>query len=153
MFFKPKKTGINFLCDAIILPQYFNFEREFKDKYPHFKQLSFEQWNMVTAVYFTCAVQTVLQQMELPAYIRLMQRSVNYFETQYPLFRKGLESLLKVYDMKDNNCRLLGTWLAANFLQKTQEKLSPEDINMGQEIASRLFRLANVVDADEIISF
>ena len=28
MRFKSKKTGINFLCDTIILPQYYNFERE-----------------------------------------------------------------------------------------------------------------------------
>lgn len=47
-----KKGGDNFLCKAVILLQYYNFEDKSKDKYPDFKQISFEQWNMITVVYF-----------------------------------------------------------------------------------------------------
>lgn len=146
MFFKPKKTGINFLCDAVILPQYFNFERDFKEKYPNFKRIKFEHWNFFTAVYFTYAIQYSLRRMELPDYIRLMARTINYFETQYPLFRKALASLLKVYDLTDDFETHRGIWLAENFLQIRREDLSADDISMGKEIAGAIVKLAIVVN-------
>lgn len=153
MFFKPKKTGINFLCDAIILPQYFNFEREFNEKYPSFKRITFDNWSLFTAVYFTYAIQYSLRRMELPDYIRIMTRTVNYFETQYPRFRSALASLMNVYRLSDDFETHWGIWLAENFLQIQRENLSANDICMGKEIAGTIVKLTTVVNMNETVPF
>lgn len=95
---------------------------------------------------FTYAIQYSLRRMELPDYIRLMAQTINYFETQYPLFRKALASLLKVYDLADDFETHRGIWLAENFLQIRREDLSADDISMGKEIAGAIVKLAIVVN-------
>ena len=153
MFFKTKKTGINFLCDAIILPQYFNFEREFKEKYPNFKRITFDNWSLFTAVYFTYAIQYSLRRMEPPDYIRIMTRTVNYFERQYPRFRSALASLMNAYHLSDDFETHRGIWLAGNFLQTRQENLSDNNICMGKEIAGTIAKLTTVVNMYETVPF
>ena len=78
----PPKTSINFLCDAIILPQYYNFECEadFKMDFENFKKISYGCWNLFISAYFLCAMQNVLQTMNEGIYIQLMKKNGCLFQ-------------------------------------------------------------------------
>ena len=155
MRFKPKKTGINFLCDTIILPQYFNFEREaaYKTDFENFKEIRLECWNIFISVYFMCAVQTALRSIEDDAHIKLMKGTIGYFNKQYPLFEKVLKTFLNTFDSQNPACAEMGKLLSANLLQRQEEDITISDINMGCEIAETIFNLTSVIDEEELLSF
>ena len=94
---KSRKTGINYLCDTIILPQYYSFERDAKNKtdFENFKKISFDCWNIFISAYFVCALQIPLSSMKSRAYNKLMKNTIDYFKEQYPLFPKVLKTFLR----------------------------------------------------------
>ena len=106
MRFKPKKSGINFLCDTIILPQYYNFEREASHKtdFENFKEIRFECWNIFISAYFMCAVQTALRSIEDNAHIKLLKGTIGYFNQQYPLFETVLKLFLNTFEPENPFC-------------------------------------------------
>lgn len=155
MRFKPKKTGINFLCDTIILPQYYNFEREagYKTDFEHFKEIRFECWNIFISAYFMCAVQTALRSIEDDAHIKLMKGTIGYFNKQYLLFEKVLKHFLNTFDPENPSCAEMGKLLSANLLQRQEQDITISDIKMGCEIAETIFNLASVIDEEELMAF
>ena len=155
MRFEPQKTGINFLCDAIILPQYYNFEREadYKRDFKNFKEIRLECWNIFISTYFMCAVQSALHSIKDEAHTELLKGTIGYFDTQYPLFETGLKLFLNTFDPENPSCAEMGKLLSANLLQRQEEDITISDINMGCEIAETIFRLASVIDEDELLSF
>lgn len=155
MRFKPKKTGFNFLCDTIILPQYYNFEREagYKTDFKHFKEIRFECWNIFISAYFMCAVQTALRSIEDDTHIKLLKGTISYFNKQYPLFEKVLKLFLNTFDPENPSCAEMRKLLSANLLQKQEEDITLCDINMGCEIAEMIFNLASVVDEGELMLY
>lgn len=86
-------------------------------------------------------------------YIKLMRKTIDYFETQCPIFRKALKSLLDYTPFDGTDEMKQGIWLAGNLLQTNKENLSIDDINMGIEIADTIKKLASVVDAEEVAIF
>lgn len=155
MPFKPEKTGINFLCDTIILPQYYNFEREsaFKTDFENFKKIRFECWNLFIAAYYLCALQSVLGSMKEDAYIQLMKKTMKYFRKQYPLFDRVLKVFLDSFDPDNPSCTEMGKLLSWNLLQAPEEQLSMKDINMGCDIAETIYNLVSVIDPEEMTDF
>lgn len=82
-----------------------------------------------------------------------MRKTIDYFETQCPIFRKALKSLLDYTPFDGTDEMKQGIWLAGNLLQTNKENLSIDDINMGIEIADTIKKLASVVDAEEVAIF
>ena len=153
MRFKPKKSGINFLCDTIILPQYYNFEREASHKtdFENFKEIRFECWNIFISAYFMCAVQTALRSIEDNAHIKLLKGTIGYFNQQYPLFETVLKLFLNTFEPENPFCEEMGKLLSANLLQS--QDITTSDIKMGCEIAERIFNLVSVIDGKELMTF
>jgi len=152
---KSRKTGINYLCDTIILPQYYNFERdaEHKTDFENFKEIGFDCWNIFIAAYFVCALQIPLSSMKSRAYNKLMKSTLDYFKEQYPLFPRVLKTFLNTIRTEDPSGTKMGTLLVANLLQRNEDQISIGDINMGCEIADTIFNLASVIDVEELTDY
>lgn len=152
---KSRKTGINYLCDTIILPQYYNFERdaEYKTDFENFKEIGFDCWNIFIAAYFVCALQIPMSSMKSRAYNKLMKSTLDYFKEQYPLFPRVLKTFLNTFKTEDPSGTEMGTLLVANLLQRNEDQISINDINMGCEIADTIFNLASVIDVEELTDY
>lgn len=123
---KSRKTGINYLCDTIILPQYYNFERdaEYKTDFENFKEIGFDCWNIFIAAYFVYALQIPLSSMKSRAYNKLMKSTLDYFKEQYPLFPRVLKTFLNTFKTEDPSGTEMGTLLVANLLQRNEDQIS-----------------------------
>ena len=152
---KSQKTGINYLCDTIILPQYYNFERDAENKtdFENFKEIGFDCWNIFIAAYFVCALQIPMSSMKSRAYNKLMKSTLDYFKEQYPLFPRVLKTFLSTFKAEDPSGTKMGTLLVANLLQRNEDQISIGDINMGSEIADTIFNLASVIDVEELTDY
>lgn len=146
-------TGINFLCDAVLLPSYRVLKKELTAKYPQFEHVTRSYWNFFVAVFYFYALQKKLLLLEEKEYVSLIKATTNYFERQYPQFVKGFNALAAFSPFQDNDEIHQGLWLAGNLLQKPQNQLNADDLPMGCELAENIKKFAESTDLKVLMKF
>lgn len=150
---KIKGTGINFLCDVILLPSYNVLKKELTIKYPQFVQVSQDYWNFFISVFYFYAIQKKLLKLKEDTYISLMKTTINYFKKQYPQFPDAVLGLFVFTPIQKNEEILQGVWLAGNLLQKPQNQLNADDLPMGCELAENIKKFAESTDLKVLMKF
>lgn len=107
-------TGINFLCDAVLLPSYGILKKELTAKYSQFEQVIRPHWNFFVAVFYFYALQKKLLMLEEKEYVSLVKATINYFKLQYPGFISGLNALMMFSPIRENDEIHQGLWPAGN---------------------------------------
>lgn len=146
-------TGINFLCDAVLLPSYGVLKKELTAKYPQFEQVIRPHWNFFVAVFYFYALQKKLLMLEEKEYVSLVKATMNYFKLQYPGFISALNALMMFSPIRENDEIHQGLWLAGNLLQKPQNRLNVGDLPMGCELAENIRKFAESIDLQVLMKF
>lgn len=146
-------TGINFLCDAVLLPSYRVLKKELIAKYPQFEHVIRSHWNFFIAVFYFYSLQKKLLMLEEKEYVSLVKATMNYFKLQYPQFINALNALAAFSPIQDNDEIHQGLWLAGNLLQKPQNQLNVGDLPMGCELAENIRKFTESIDLRVVRKF
>jgi len=142
-FFRKKQDPDTYIfrkCDLVLKRTgYHSFAKNFKNEFPCLDNINVDDWNDILSVYTFCLCMVEIEKSNLreSRQKEIFNKNFDMFSNQYTSFKQYFEDLELSGARKDiENLEKTGKWIAEKLLNKREEELVEEEMEMGKRIAT-----------------